>query len=83
MSQSTKDNIVIDVGKCTGCRNCQLICSLIYAKAFNPTKARIVIEDQESYGKQNVYFTDECVTNCHLCTAYCVYGAIERKEGAN
>lgn len=66
-------NIVVDVGKCTGCLNCELICSFTFTQTFNPSKARIVHDDE------GIWFTEEC-TECGLCTDYCVYGAIRRRE---
>ncbi len=79
MGQLNKKNIAIDAEKCTGCLICQLICSFTYTRAFNPAKARIVIE----HDGQEIRFADECVENCHLCTRYCVYGAITRKDEAS
>ena len=79
MGQLNKENISIDADKCTGCLICQLICSFTYSGAFNPAKARIVIE----HDRKEIHFTDECVEKCHLCTRYCVYGAITRKDEAS
>jgi len=76
MVQLKKNNIVIDAEKCTGCLICQLICSFTYTGAFNPAKARIVI----GHAQKDIHFIDECVENCHLCTRYCVYGAITRRN---
>ena len=33
--------IVIDIGKCTGCGTCELMCSFRHHGEFNPRKARI------------------------------------------
>jgi len=79
VEQLNKRNILIDVERCTGCLICQLICSFTYTRAFNPAKARIVIE----HDRKAIHFTDECVEGCHLCTRYCVYGSITRKEEAS
>lgn len=65
-----KTNIKMDPSKCAECLLCQLRCSLAYTGAFNPEKARIVIDPPE------IRFTDECVSGCILCTRYCTYGAI-------
>ena len=73
-----KKNIIVNVDKCTGCGICQLICSFTYTGAFNPAQARIVIRRPH----EAIYFTDGCVQNCHLCTRYCVYGAIARADKA-
>lgn len=68
--------IRIEPTKCTGCLNCQLICSFTFTKEFNPAKARVLIELND---EKTICFTDECV-GCGLCVDYCVYGAI-RLEG--
>lgn len=65
-----KANIRVYPSRCTQCSSCQLRCSLAYFKRFNPSQARIVIEPG------NIYFTEECIENCHLCADYCAYGAI-------
>jgi Fe-S-cluster-containing dehydrogenase component len=81
--QYTDDNnpgIRIDLDRCTGCLNCQLICSFTYHETFNPALARIEIDrgldDEKSAG-----FTDECV-QCSICADYCVYGALSRTKEA-
>jgi Fe-S-cluster-containing hydrogenase component 2 len=38
--------------------------------------ARIIISGED---EKKIWFTEEC-TGCHLCTKYCVYGAIVLKE---
>jgi len=70
--------VSIDLDRCTGCLNCQMICSFTYHEIFNPALARIRIgrglDDEKSAG-----FTDECV-QCSICVDYCVYGALAREE---
>ena len=65
-----KEKIKTDPSRCAECLSCQLRCSLAYDGAFNPEKARIVIDPLV------IEFTDECLAGCILCTKYCVYGAI-------
>ena len=70
--------VSIDLDRCTGCLNCQLICSFTYHKIFNPDLAQIKIErglDDE----KSAAFTNECV-GCSVCVDYCVYGALTRVE---
>ncbi|MEE9612655.1 MAG: aldehyde ferredoxin oxidoreductase C-terminal domain-containing protein [Desulfatiglandales bacterium] len=46
MTDNTDKNnpeVLIQAEKCTGCMNCQLICSFHYSGAFNPGEARIRI----------------------------------------
>ncbi len=70
--------IRIDLDKCTGCLNCQLICSFTYHDIFNPSLARVRIERAGDDSK-GASFTDECL-QCSICADYCVYGALTRTE---
>lgn len=70
--------VSIDLDKCTGCLNCQLICSFTYHKIFNPDLARIKI-GRGADDEKSAAFTDECV-QCSVCADYCVYGALTRAE---
>jgi len=56
--------------RCTKCYRCQMICSLIYQRAFNPEKARIVINLPE------IGWTGECIGGCTLCIKRCLNKAI-------
>ena len=79
--QYTDENnpeVLIDLDRCTGCLNCQLICSFTYHDIFNPSLARIRIERAPDDGK-GASFTDECI-QCSLCADYCIYGALTRVE---
>jgi len=72
--------IKVDAAKCTGCLICELRCSLRFEKAFNPSKAQIVI--RRLVGADNEYqitFTDRC-DNCGICVRYCPYGALIQKK---
>jgi formate dehydrogenase beta subunit len=62
--------VSIHPDKCTKCYRCQMICSLIYQRAFNPEKARIVINLPE------ISWTGECIGGCTLCIERCLNKAI-------
>ena len=62
--------------KCTGCLICQLCCSLIHHKTFNPSMARILVRLTDD---SEIIFTDDC-DKCGTCARFCVYGALEVKE---
>ena len=66
-----KTNIVVEPKLCTQCLCCQLQCSVVYTGAFNPEKARIVIDWPDS-----IRFTDDSIEGCSLCARYCPVGAI-------
>ena len=70
------EDVLINLERCTGCLNCQLICSLTFTKAFNPSQSRIIIDCAN--GKE-IHFTEDC-TCCNLCVKYCVYGALTLQE---
>lgn len=65
--------------KCTGCLRCQLACSEVYTKKFNPSQARIRVAITEA--DWSLRFTETC-EECGVCADHCFYGAIEkiRKE---
>ena len=70
--------VLINLEKCTGCLNCQLICSFTYNDIFNPDLARIKIERTVADEKKT-HYTDECI-QCLLCVDYCIYGALTKPE---
>ena len=82
MAYTNENNpeVLIDLDKCTGCLNCQLICSFTYHDIFNPGLARIKIERSITDEKKTSY-TDECI-QCSLCVDYCIYDALT-KAGAD
>ena len=42
--------IMVDPGKCTGCRICENACSFTKTESFSPVQSRIKIIKNESYG---------------------------------
>ena len=73
----SRNQIAVVPEKCTGCRNCQLICSVEYTGSFNSLEAYINVEDVNGH---RISFTEDC-TSCGLCVDYCVYGALTWAEG--
>jgi Fe-S-cluster-containing hydrogenase component 2 len=64
--------------RCRGCQLCQLICSFVHEKVFNPTKAAILIERLAGDTEFGVTFSPRCV-RCGSCIQYCLYGALSRE----
>ncbi|MCD6569757.1 MAG: hypothetical protein J7L53_03545 [Deltaproteobacteria bacterium] len=61
--------------RCTGCLICQLVCSEIYTKRFNPSMARIKVD---ILGVDClISFTEEC-NECGVCVDHCLYGALKK-----
>ncbi len=50
----------IDPGKCTGCLQCELACSLDNEGAFNPSKSRIKVFDFHTDGRFVPYTCTQC-----------------------
>jgi Fe-S-cluster-containing hydrogenase component 2 len=77
--------ITVNAAKCAGCLICELRCSLRFEKAFNTSKAKVMIRKlvgQES--EHSIAFAVDC-DNCGICARYCFYGALtqEQKTGGN
>lgn len=70
--------LAIDYDKCTGCRNCELACSVAHFKVFNPARSRIQVIKQED---RNIVAPVVCL-QCEspLCREACPNGAIVMNE---
>ena len=66
--------LIIDPGKCTGCKQCELACSYIHEGSFNISKSRIRIFDFH----QEARFVPYTCTQCDeaWCEQACPTGAI-------
>ncbi len=69
-----KQFLVIDVERCTGCRNCELACSMRNVRSFNPARSRIQILKRET---QNLIIPVVCLQcDTPLCKEACPVGAL-------
>jgi Fe-S-cluster-containing dehydrogenase component len=71
--------LVIDPGKCTGCKQCELACSYEKEGEFNPAKSRIRVFDFH----QDARFVPYTCTQCDeaWCQQACPVNAITTNEG--
>ena len=70
--------LVIDHDKCTGCRRCELVCSVFHEGVSNPSKARIKVEKWEWEGLYIPMTCRQCVDA--PCMNVCPVKAIERDD---
>jgi len=70
--------LAIDLKTCTGCRNCELGCSVKHTNTFNPGRSRIQILRDEAKG---IIVPIVCL-HCKvpLCQEACPNGAIQSNE---
>jgi len=76
-----KNILAVDMNLCTGCRNCELACSVKHTHSFNPARARIQIIKEEP---SNIVLPVVCL-QCEvpLCKDACPTGAIMENDVGN
>jgi carbon-monoxide dehydrogenase iron sulfur subunit len=70
--------IVVNHEKCTGCRRCELVCSVFHDGVSNPAKSRIKVEKWEWEGLYIPMTCRQCVDA--PCLNVCPVKAIYRDE---
>ena len=73
-----KKSLVADQEKCTGCRLCEMVCSVNKHGASDPCNSRIHIIKWENEGFYLPMFCQHC--DEPLCEAVCPVNAVERNE---
>lgn len=73
--------LIVDQEKCTGCRLCELVCSVKHAGVSNPSRARLSIIKWEAEG----YYLPMICQQCEEapCKTVCPKDAIYRDEELN
>lgn len=61
--------------RCTGCRTCQLVCSLSHDGECGPGPSRVILHAEGL--RLRAEFTPQC-DECARCARYCPYGAMEK-----
>ncbi|MCX7702682.1 MAG: 4Fe-4S dicluster domain-containing protein [Planctomycetota bacterium] len=68
--------ILVDIGRCTGCRLCEMVCSVKNEGVTNPTKARIQVVKWDTEGTAIPVVCQQCEDA--PCAAVCPVSAISR-----
>jgi carbon-monoxide dehydrogenase iron sulfur subunit len=71
--------LVVDYEKCTGCRNCEMACSVFHVRACNPAKSAVRIVKWETEGLEVPIVCQQCEEPA--CANICPVKAISRHEG--
>ncbi len=74
--------LVIDPGKCTGCKQCEMACSYVKEGEFNPAKSRIRVFDFHTEGRFVPYTCTQCdeAWCLHACPVDAI--TVDRATGA-
>ncbi len=70
--------LLVDMDKCTGCKQCSLACSLIKEDLFDPARGRIKVLKKEDIALGIQLLCEQCDT--HPCIESCPDGALSRDE---
>jgi len=67
--------LIVDGERCTGCRVCELICSMVRSCEYNPQKSCIKILRNTEFDVYNPVIETSC-DFCGKCTEWCFQEAI-------
>ena len=73
--------LAVDYEKCTGCRMCELVCSIKHEGVANPSRSRIKVIKWEEEGRYVPMTCQQCKTA--PCLEICPVKAIYRDESLN
>ena len=67
--------LLVDVDKCTGCRLCELICSIQHYRVFNPRRSRITVirDDEKGVSIPITCFQCEDPPCMKICPVHAIY----------
>jgi Fe-S-cluster-containing hydrogenase component 2 len=64
----------IPSNSCTGCRSCEIVCSLHHTESFNPVKSSIQVTVSDAGGL--TILLDATCDHCLACLRFCVRGVL-------
>ena len=68
--------LIVDVDKCTGCRICELVCSMAKEGEFNPKRSKIRVMKNKEMDIHMVTLGTKC-DFCGECIEWCLSQAIK------
>ncbi len=77
-SADVPKRLLVDASVCSGCRSCELACSLAHTSAFDPENSRIWIDKDEPSGLDTPHACRQCGNAA--CVNACPTGALGRDD---
>ena len=74
-----KKVIIVDADACTGCRVCELVCSMTKQGEYNPRKSYIRVIGNNDFGVYLPALKTEC-DYCGKCVEWCPTEALKISE---
>lgn len=74
---------IVDPDSCTGCRLCQMACSLFWEGISSPARAHISVRLNYVRDRKPLFEVSlrEGCRDCRICSEACAYGVIEFTTG--
>jgi Fe-S-cluster-containing dehydrogenase component len=70
--------LLVDMDKCTGCKQCALACSLIKEDLFDPYRGRVKVYKKEDIALGIQFLCEQC--DAHPCVDACPEKALSRDD---
>ena len=78
-SKATGQRPAVYSEQCSGCGYCQLACSFVKTKVFNPAASLIKLRRVDGKERYSISFSADC-DGCGYCARYCFYGVLKSAE---
>jgi len=76
MERAAQKVLIVDADKCTGCNVCELACSMVKHREYNPQKSLIKVMKNREMNVGIVTLDVRC-DFCNKCVEWCLARAIE------
>jgi Fe-S-cluster-containing dehydrogenase component len=84
VSKTRVRRVIVNNTKCTGCRTCEIVCSLVNDGECNPELARLKVYYDPFTAETRIEVGPKCMV-CQECIKWCPTGALKAgysREGA-
>lgn len=72
-----RNEIILQPSRCTGCKSCEIACSMLHTGSITPSVSKIAVETDHTSGYITIRFHSDCAYCAEpLCQAFCTTEAI-------